>query len=158
MARGKKTSYEDMQRMFISYAQTGNFAETAKKLGFSANTVKGVILKNKDKNEFANLLNKNKKAFADKATTIIDKGLNLIERRLDRAIEHEEALDEIIYEIERDSELSEKTKISAIRKIRELQLQSAKDLAVLVGTMYDKRALSQDESTENTKVVIGLEE
>ena len=156
--RGKKTSEADIIKIFVSYAATGNYAETAKDLDMPVNTVKGIILKNKGKEKFAKLLDKNKEEFAERAKVVRDKFMNLLERRVDRALSKEDELDKLIDEIECDSELDGKIKVNLISKIRTMQIQSASDIARTIGILYDKRALAKGEATENTEIKISVEE
>ena len=156
VARGKKTDIETITKIFISFAQTGNYAETAKNLDLPYNTVKGVINKNKDKKEFAKLLDKKKEEFTVAADALIDKGLMLIKRRLDRALDKESELDEIIDEISSNDELSEKTKQSLTQTIRNLQLTRLTDITTMIGVLYDKRALAKGELTEKAEIEIRL--
>lgn len=156
MSRGKKTDPETMTKIFISFAATGNYAETAKSLNLPYNTVKGVINKNKGEKKFAKLLDKKKEKFCEVADALIDKGLSLIKRRLDRALDKESELDEIIDEISSNDELSEKTKQSLTQTIRNLQLSRLTDITTMIGVLYDKRALAKGDLTENASVEIRL--
>ena len=160
MARGKKTSPEVIYQVMVSWATTHNYSETARELGMAMTTVEKIVKVNKDKPEFVKLCDEKKKNFADKATDIIDKGLELIDRRLSVALEKQDELDRLIYEIENtdEEEISYKQKMSAINLIREAQIQKIKDISTMIGTLYDKRALAKGESTSNTKVEIKLPE
>lgn len=86
MARGKKTAPEVIYKVMTSYAVTGNILETARQLDMPEPTVRGIVMANKDKEEFKKLQEKKKEEFADKATRIIDKAL----KRLENAIENDE--------------------------------------------------------------------
>lgn len=158
MGRGQKHGPETIYAVMASYAVTGNYAETAKTLNLAPNTVKGIYLKNKDKKEFAQLLDKNKEEFATKATEIINKSIKLLIRRVERALEHEEKLDKILAEIEDDSELKDNMKKKLIAEITKMQMQSASDIARTMAIVYDKRALAKGEATESTEITISLDE
>lgn len=149
--RGKKTAPEDVYRVMTSYAITNSYNQTAKDLGMPYATVKDIVKANEDKEEFVKLRQEKKDEFADKATEIIDKGLLLLQRRMTRAIEEEESLDLLIDEIESidDEEMSYAKKQATINKIRTMQLQNIKDITTAIGTLYDKRALSRGEMTQN---------
>ena len=158
MPRGKKTSPEVVYRIMTSWAVTGNYKETADEVGMPVNTVKGIVERNKNKDEFVKVRNEKKADFAEKASDIIDKGMELLEKRLNRAIEHEDDLDELIDEIfiSDKSEISQDEKMRLVNKIRHLQLQDIKAITTAIGTLYDKRALAKGEATENTKNTIEI--
>ena len=77
---------------------------------------------------------------------------------MNRAIEEEETLDELIEEIEcmDDDDMSYQQKIATINKIKSLQLHNLKDLTTAIGTLYDKRALSKGEMTQNVSFATNL--
>jgi predicted transcriptional regulator len=160
MPKGKQTPPEVIYKVMTSWATTNNYSETARALNMAESTVRKIVSDNKDKEEFARLCDEKKKDFADKATEIIDKGLELINRRLSVALDKQDELDRLIYEIESsdEEEISYKQKMSAISLIQEAQIQKIKDISTMIGTLYDKRALAKGESTNNTKVLIQLPE
>lgn len=83
MARGQKTSPETVYKIMTSWAITNSYSKTANDTGVPIATVKRIILKNKDKEEFKKLCEKKKESFSKKAETIIDKALARLERELD---------------------------------------------------------------------------
>ena len=158
MARGQKTNYEDVFRVMVSYFSTHNYAETSRQLDMPESTVKEIVKQYENAPEFVELRRQKEDEFADKATEIINKGLLLLNRRLNRAIEEEETLDDLIEQIEMmsDDEMSYQQKVSTINKIKQLQLQNMKDITTTVGTLYDKRALSRGEMTQNVGFATNL--
>ena len=157
--RGKKISEEDKHKVIASYCVTGSFSETARVLKMPITTVKDIIDKNRGNEEFENLRNETKKMFTDKATAIINKGLEILDKRLTTALDKQDALDELIHQIENsdEEEISYKTKISAINLIQESQIQKIKDISTMIGTLYDKRALAQGDSTQNIDFATNLD-
>lgn len=151
MARGKKATPATIYKVMISWIATRNYNETARNLGMAVSSVKDIVDNNKDKDEFVNLRIQKENEFADQATEIINKGLVLLSRRMNRAVEHEEELDDLIDEIWDldEDEMSYKEKDKLVTKIKMLQLQNIKDITTAIGTLYDKRALSRGESTQN---------
>ena len=151
MARGKKTSPEVIYQVMTSWAVTDNFRQTARDLGMAMTTVEKIVKDNKDKPEFVQLCADKRATFADKATEIIDKGLMILKRRMDRAIEEEETLDDLIEDIWAmdDKEMSQQTKTATVNKIKNMQLHNLKDITTAIGTLYDKRALAKGEMTQN---------
>ena len=151
MARGQKTSPEVIYQVMTSWLFTGNYSQTAREVGLPISTVTDIVTKNKDSDKFVKLREEKSKEFADKASVIIDKGLLLLNRRLNRAIEEEETLDELIDKIYSmdDEEMSQQAKTAAVNKIKHMQLQNLKDVTTAIGTLYDKRALAKGETTQN---------
>jgi hypothetical protein len=149
--RGKKTSPEVVYQVMALWFTNYNLRETARTLDLPLTTVKDIVDKNKNAEAFEELRTEKQKEFSNKATEIIEKGLLLLNRRLERAIEEEETLDELIDDIEDmdDEEMSYQKKQATITKIRTMQLHNLKDLTTAIGTLYDKRALSKGESTQN---------
>ena len=149
--RGKKTAPEDVYRVMTSYAITNSYNQTARDLDMAYATVKDIVKANQDTDEFIKLRQEKRDEFSDKATEIIDKGLLLLKRRMTRAIEEEETLDELIDEINcmDDEEMSYQQKQSAITKIKHMQMHNLKDITTAIGTLYDKRALSKGDLTQN---------
>ena len=151
MARGKKTSPDVIYQVMALWFTNYNMRETARILDMPLSTVKGIVDEHKNTKEFEELRTQKQKEFADKATEIIEKGLLILNRRLDRAISDEEELDYLIEEIyftDKD-EMSFTEKSQLINKIKGLQLQSVKELTTAIGTLYDKRALSKGDMTQN---------
>lgn len=151
MPRGKKTSPETIYKVMTSWAIHHNNMEVSRELGIPEATVRKIVDMNKDKEEFTKLCDEKKKDFADKATEIIDKGLELINRRLTVALDKQAKLDKLIDEVlsTDDEEMSYKDKMTAVNLIRETQIQKIKDISTAVGTLYDKRALARGETTQN---------
>ena len=157
MGRGKKTPPEVIYAVMVSWSITDNLSETAEKLNMPVTTVKGIVDKNKDKEEFVKLRNEKKNEFADKATKIIDNAMLLLDRRFNRAIEQEENLDVLIDEIYSTpkEELSQDEKNRLVQKVRALQLQDVKAITTAVGTLFDKRALAEGKPTANVQFDVG---
>ena len=113
--RGKKTAPEDVYRVMTSYAMTKNISETSRQLNMPYMTVKDIIDKNIDKDEFVKLREEKENEFAEKASVIIDK----IMERITNEVNNTE---------------------------KEIPLNH---LTTAMGTLYDKRALSKGEMTQN---------
>ena len=156
--RGKKTSPEDIYKIMALWFTNYNLRETARIMDMPLSTVKGIVDEHKNADEFAELRTQTEKAFAQKTTEIIEKGLIILNKRLNRAIEHEEDLDDLIEEIWDidDDEMSYKEKDKIVNKIKTLQLQNIKDITTAIGTLYDKRALSRGEVTQNVGFATNL--
>ena len=83
MPRGKKTPPEVVYQIMSSWAVTGNCSETARELNIAASTVEKVVKDNKDNPEFVKVCDEKRKNFSEKASRIIDKALNRLERSID---------------------------------------------------------------------------
>ena len=157
MPRGKKTPPEVVYQIMTSWVITNNYKETARDLDLPYMTVKSIVDKNKDKPEFVKLRNEKMNEFSSRASEIIQKGLTLLNKRLDRAIASEEDLDILIDEIYATDkeELSQDEKNRLVNKIRTLQVQNMKDITTAIGTLFDKKALADGKPTERTEIIGG---
>ena len=155
MPRGKKTPPEVVYQIMTSWVITNNYKETARDLDLPYMTVKSIVDKNRDKPEFVKLRNEKMNEFSNRASEIIQKGLTLLNKRLDRAIASEEDLDILIDEIYATDkeELSQDEKNRLVNKIRTLQVQNMKDITTAIGTLFDKKALADGKPTERTEIV-----
>lgn len=123
MAKGKKTDNETIYKIMVSMFKTNNFSETSRQLNIPQKTVEKIFKQYKDKPEFAKLCEQKKEEFVDKATRLINKALDRLEKMLD------------------DKE--EKIPVN--------------NLSTVIGTLYDKRALAQGNSTVNTEINIKMD-
>lgn len=157
MPRGKKTPPEVVYQIMTSWVITNNYKETARELDLPYMTVKSIVDKNRDKPEFVKLRNEKMNEFSSRASEIIQKGLTLLNKRLDRAIASEEDLDNLIDEIYAadKEELSQDEKNRLVNKIRTLQVQNMKDITTAIGTLFDKKALADGKPTERTEIIGG---
>lgn len=160
MARGKKYSDEIKEKAYFMYATSGNINEVSKELNVPYATIAGWIkAKARDApDEFDKLRDEKKKDFIEQSSSIIDKGLSILNRRFDRALNQEIELDMLIDEIASsdNDEISPKQKENLIRKIKSLELPDVKALTTAIGTLYDKRALAKGENAniENHGIVL----
>ena len=159
MAKGKKTDNETIYKIMISVFSTNNFNETSRQLNIPVKTVEKIYKENKDKEEFAKLCIEKKDEFARKATAIINKATTLLERRLDTALNNQDELDEIIEKVwEMDKkDYNELQKKAIVNKINKMQLNSLSEITTALGTIFDKRNLSEGKSTINTDINIKMD-
>lgn len=138
-----------------SWVTTNNYRETARVLDLPYMTVKTIVDSNKDKPEFVKLREEKAAEFSSRASEIIQKGLTLLNMRLDRAIASEEELDLLIDEIfaTDKEELSQDEKLRLVNKIRALQLQDIRAITTAIGTLYDKKALADGKPTGRTEFI-----
>ena len=153
-----KRRYTDKDRelAFAEYAISGNWQAVSEKLSIPVATLK-TWWKNKPPNDgFDDIRRENKKGFIEAAGEAIENGVRLINKRIERALNQEEELDELIKEVLDNKEQPAKAKQAAISKIEALQLHKLNEISTAVGTLYDKRALAQGETTEITRVEFKL--
>lgn len=155
MARGQKYNDDLKEKAFALLAVNNSVSLVAKELGLPRSTVKTwKEIYDKEAEEggeptIAELRQENKKRFVDDAWRLINKTKTLLERRLDRALTNEDELDELLDEICKldNKELSNEQRKALYSKIKTLKLEQTKELAVVLGTLYDKQALANKEAT-----------
>lgn len=158
MARGKKTDEQMIANIMTSYALTNSYNATAKELGISDTTVKTIIEKHKE--EFGKVKEQKKEEFSKKADRIVDKALELLERRYNKALKNEDELEELIGLImsvdEKEEDISYKEKVAIAKKIGRIELNSLSEITTSMGTLYDKMRLAKGESTNNENIVVKM--
>ena len=95
------------------------------------------------------LRKKKKEEFIEDAWGLIGKIRSLLERRLDRALDSEDVLDELVEEITKldHKQLTDSQRKALYLKMSSIKIESVKELAVVLGTLYDKQALANKEAT-----------
>lgn len=118
LARGKKTSPQMVSKILKSYAKTQNYSETARELELSVGTIFKIVNDNKDK-----IRNHEKPLnFEEKASELIDMGLEFLNMRFKRALDTEKAI--------RNGSI-EPDEIKNLPKLSEI--------TSAIGALYDKR-------------------
>ena len=113
--RGKKTSPEVVYQVLTSYAITNNLSETSRTVNLPLGTVKDIVDKYSETDEYQEVRNQKREEFAEKASVIIEKLLTRIENT--------------VADNDKDIPLHH--------------------LTTAMGTLFDKRALSRGEMTQN---------
>jgi transposase-like protein len=132
-----------------------NCAEVARKIGVPYTTVKTWEKKwekesiDEDGNTLVEIRKRKKEEFAERAWDIIDKANDLLERRIDRALECEDEIDTIIDEVmdAGKEDLSDGAKKAIFYKLRSIKVDDIREIATVIGTIYDKQALANKEAT-----------
>ena len=187
MARGQKYNDDIKEKAFALLAVNNNVQEVAKQLDLPYNTVKTWEKKflkeakeqQKAKAEAENnqeaedkqdtnlrtenlveLRNKKKKEFVDSSWNIISKAQTLLERRITRALEKEDELDSLVTEIEQldYKDLSQEQRKALHKKMAAIKVEDVGKLATMLGTLYDKQALANNEATSKVDGVIRIED
>lgn len=155
MARGQKYNDDIKEKAYALLATNNSVSYVAEQLGLPRSTVKTwkeqYDAKAEESGEatLAKLRQKKKEEFVNRAWGIIGQTQTILERRLQRAIESEDKLDELLEEI---CELDYKTLTDAQRKalyakLSVIKVDDVKALGVVLGTVYDKQALANKEAT-----------
>lgn len=152
MAKGQKYTDEIKERAIAEYATCGNVKEVARKLKLPYSTVRG-WLDNTDRDELDKVRDEKKKEFIARAWEVVINGTKLENRRIKSALEKEAEFEKIIEDITNmdPKEVPENIKAMIIPKLRMLQVQDLKSIAVAVGTMYDKHELASGGVTERSE-------
>ena len=152
MAKGVKTDNKTKAKIRASYALTNSYNATANELNKSPHTIKKVI--EEEPEEFAKICIQKKESFAEQAQSIIDKAMELLQRRYDKALQKEKELEEMMETISKTSkdDVDYQEKISAIKKLSKIELNNLAEITTSMGTIYDKMRLDKGQSTGNIKV------
>lgn len=152
MAQGKK--YDDkIREQAFALLSTGNTASfVANKLGLKYTTVKTWEKKWKeegpDNDGLEELRRRKKETFVQSAWDIMDGATSLIQRRVNRALFDEDKLDKLLDEID-NLTLTDEERRRLYSRFSALKLENVRELATVLGTLYDKQALANKEATVN---------
>ncbi len=175
MARGSKINDEVKERAFALLAVNNNVQSVADELGIPRTTVntwkkkweseQNIPLSDENHTTDATadapadkapanpnlveLRQRKKEEFVDKAWGMLERTQRLLERRIKRAEAHERDIDKLVDEVKKLPGLNQTERNALFSKLSEIKLESAKSLAVLLGTLYDKQALAAKEPTMN---------
>ncbi len=159
MAKGKKYDPEIKERAIALLAVYDSVSKVAKELNLPWSTVDTWKKEKSDEGGgFEKLREQKKEEFIQNAWSCVMKSQGLIMKRLERAERSEAAIDELIDEVESDSDLSYPERKALITKLAVIKLDDVSKLGVIMGTMYDKYALAANEPTVNHGGVVRFEE
>lgn len=127
--------------------------ELSRQIGIGKSTAhylkKDIIAEDPDK--FESVREEKKKEFIESAWNVVQKAITLANRRFDKALEKEAEFDAIIEEINSDEDMTQKQKQALISKLGAVEMANIKDIAIALGTIYDKQALASGEPTQITE-------
>ena len=155
MAKGQKYNDDIREKAIALLTVNNSVSFVARELGLPRSTVKSwkeafdKEAEESGEDNIAKLRQKKKEDFINDAWRLIDLSKSVLEKRLTRAKDNEEALDELVEEI---CKLDYKTLTSQQRqalymKLAKIKVEDVKSLATVLGTLYDKQALANKEAT-----------
>ena len=144
MAQGQKTDTETLYKVMLCWYVTKNYSEVERMTGINRKTVKLLVEKHKEDEEFTKLFQQKKEEFIETADRIINKALMLLEKRLDTALDNQNELEEALIDTYNDNELNGTEKKSIASKIQKMQINSLSEITTAIGTMYDKKLVAQN--------------
>ncbi len=161
MAQGKRFDDKVRERARALLSSGNNASAVAKMLGLKYTTVKTWEKQwasdPEDGDYIEELRRKKKELFVNDAWDIIAGGTNLLQRRINRAMFNEDALDKLLDEIKLlGDNLSEYERQNLYRRFSALKLENIRELATVLGTLYDKQALANKEPTLNVGGELGF--
>jgi len=120
------------------------------------------IKKELNSEELERIRKEKKEEFVAKANDIIKKGLSLLDKRITRALEEEESIDELIVQlVKKANKGEEELNISEIKeianKLKEMKVQRVSEITTAIGTLYDKQALAIGDATINAGIKVTLD-
>lgn len=155
MTKGQQRTPEEIAEILSTYAITDNLNETSRRTGIPYTTCKEAVDRHRGTKEFEKLRQEKREEFSQRANRIVFKGLRLLERRYDKALDNEEELEALIDLITNSKdEISYKEKMDLAKKIGKLELNTLSEITTSMGTLFDKMRLANGESTENSNQTI----
>lgn len=159
--RGQKYDKTTKERAFALFETTDNVTAIAKKIKVPVETVRGWKRKyneicDKDP-EFVKVRALKKEQMVKDAWRGIELSVKLILRRLERAIEEEQGIDELldmVDELAREEKMPYLQREALLRRVSTLKCEDPAKLATVLGTLYDKQALASGDSTVNADVTV----
>lgn len=158
-AIAKQRTYTDADReqAFAEYTVLGNWELVSRKMGIPVNTLKSWWRRHPpDMDEYAEKRREVREGFIETASKAIENGAELINRRMETALKYQQELEGLLDEVSNDEDMTVPQKKALISKIKALELHKLSEISTAVNTLYDKRALAQGQSTENTTIEIKM--
>ena len=153
MSRGKRTSLETKETVRAMCATNVPVSEIALKTGVSERTIYDWMKKdfNVD-DEFAEVRKKNKEKIIDNSWKVVNSAVDVIKRKINRALVAEKAANEVINKLLKGEELDESELTSAKLKLELASSVTLGDVTRSYGVMIDKINLLSGEPTKNVNV------
>lgn len=154
--KNKKYRNYDLQikeKALALYAINNNGEQTAKEFNIPPATVRSWVQQANKNKDFIAFRDERKKEFIQTAWDNIKMGNDLLKKRLNRALNQEEELMQLI-DIMQDEKLTTEDKQKIMTKIKEMRLDNINQISTVIGTLYDKQALASGDVTSREEQVI----
>ncbi len=155
MASGQKYNNDVKEKAYAYFDTYNNMEFISRKLGVPVSTLWGWKRKYDKMTEedpaLAAARAQYKKEFVRSAWHSIRMAQEVMERRLRRAVENEDLIDELMSLVEqeaREEKVSEKRRLGLVAKVSALHCDDLGKLSATLGMLYDKQALANREATE----------
>lgn len=158
--KGRKRSYsgEEKETARQLYAENQNKLYVSRKLNIPEATVRLWVKEWEKDPKWQELVDKKTADFAARADKLIDTGMKIMKRRLDRVYEFEDELDTLIGILIQKGDISQSEIKSVLSKLSAVTIPNIREITTAIGTMYDKAALAKGNTTDNVSVKILLPE
>lgn len=156
MPRGKKYNDDVREKALALLAVNNSVAAVAKELDIPTQTVrdwKKAAERDKD-GEFVKVRALKKSEFVSKAWRLMGLGMNVLERRLVRALECEDRIDALEDEAYAAERLGADKRKKIAANLAAIRCEDISKLTAVIGTLYDKQALLAGEAARNEPQVV----
>ena len=157
--RGKKHSEATKEKALALLATNNSLAETSRQMHISISTLQTWKNQHEKDADFVELRKKKKEEFVNNAWKLIEDSVKVAQERVTRELSVEESIDKIAEILKKNAnEIDKETGVGwfelldLIEKLRACKNFKLSELSTLIGTMYDKQALANDESTVRVDV------
>lgn len=152
MARGKKTPEHKREEVkaLLYLNPNATDAEIARATKLPDSTVHYIKKDVMQTDEFEEVRRIKKEEFIHQAWETVQKALKLADKRFSKALDDEQAIEELIDAIQ-DHDLTQAEKKTLTSRLKGLQMTNIRDIAIAMGTIYDKQALASGEPTTITE-------
>jgi transposase-like protein len=155
MRKQRTYNDKDKEKAFALLTSGETCSQVAETLGIPYTTVKTWEKKweeegfGEDNKNLVEIRNQKKEEFTRNAWDIIGKANELLSRRIERALASEDEIDEIINEVALAGKatLQPEEKKHLFSKLRAIKVDDIREIATVIGTIYDKQALANKEAT-----------
>ena len=154
----KPIDAEEREKILLHYVINGSMRKASQEFNRGEGTISKLVKNNQEELERIReeYTKKTRTKFIAQADKIIENGMNLLNRNIESALQNSEDIEKAIQEVKKDSEFTNSERATAIKLLKSAELTSLKEVAIVVGTIYDKRALASGESTQNNEVIFRI--
>ena len=157
--RGQKHSEALREKALALLATNNSLSEVSRQLHISTSTLQTWKNKHENDEDFVNLRKKKKEEFVNNAWKLIEDSMKIAQERVTRELIAEESIDKIAEilkknanEIEKETGVGWYELLDLIDKLKTSKSFKLSEISTLIGTIYDKQALANDESTVRVDV------